>query len=177
MSSPNHKRQKIDTTYELLYHPVIPGRGELIRLVFEAAGVPYTDVANSKEDGYSNVVRPLCCDQTSISSDANPPIFSPPALRVSSADMPKNLIISQTANILSYLGQKLDFAGEGDEMYHVAQVALTAIDLIDEVHDTHHPIAVMKTYEGETGPQILQCSVSDKCPSRRSEARGLAQGD
>jgi glutathione S-transferase len=37
--------------YELLYWPGIPGRGEFIRLAFEAAGVPYTDVANSDKDG------------------------------------------------------------------------------------------------------------------------------
>ena len=37
--------------YELLYWPGIPGRGEFIRLAFEAAGVSYKDVANESEDG------------------------------------------------------------------------------------------------------------------------------
>jgi glutathione S-transferase len=44
-SSKNHPR------YELLYHPGIPGRGEFIRLCFEATGVPYTDLANENKDG------------------------------------------------------------------------------------------------------------------------------
>jgi glutathione S-transferase len=37
--------------YEVLYWPGIPGRGEFIRLAFEAAGVSYKDVANESEDG------------------------------------------------------------------------------------------------------------------------------
>ena len=58
------KRQRIDPHYELLYHPVVPGRGEYIRLVLEAAGVPYTDPANEKKDGYDIVLA--ACDQDSI---------------------------------------------------------------------------------------------------------------
>lgn len=37
--------------YELIYLPGLPGRGEFIRLAFEAAGVSYKDPANESEDG------------------------------------------------------------------------------------------------------------------------------
>jgi glutathione S-transferase len=73
-SSKNHPR------YELLYHPGIPGRGEFIRLCFEATGVPYTDLANENKDGYKTV-QEICMNPNSLSSaDGNPPVFSPPAL-------------------------------------------------------------------------------------------------
>jgi hypothetical protein len=46
-----NKKARTHPPYELLYWPGIPGRGEFIRLAFEAAGVPYKDVANESEDG------------------------------------------------------------------------------------------------------------------------------
>lgn len=45
------KKARTQPPYELLYWPGIPGRGEFIRLAFEAAGVSYKDVANESEDG------------------------------------------------------------------------------------------------------------------------------
>lgn len=139
------------TQYELLYHPGIPGRGEFIRLCFEATKVPYTDLAASDPEGGYKTVQEICMNPTSLSSaNNNPPVFSPPALRISGAG--KNgqpLIISQTPNILIYLGGRLGLAPEDDEAgkHHVYQLALTALDLNNEVHDTHHPLAVMKYYE------------------------------
>jgi glutathione S-transferase len=46
-----NKKARTQPPYELLYWPGIPGRGEFIRLAFEAAGVSYKDVANESEDG------------------------------------------------------------------------------------------------------------------------------
>ena len=59
------------------------------------------------------------------------------------------MIISQTPNILIYLGGRLGLVPEDDEAgkHHVYQLALTALDLNNEVHDTHHPLAVGKYYE------------------------------
>lgn len=51
MATDNKSRSQ--PLYELLYHPGIPGRGEFIRLVLEATGVPYKDVSNESEDGTS----------------------------------------------------------------------------------------------------------------------------
>jgi len=136
--------------YELLYHPGIPGRGEFVRLCFEATGVSYTDLAVEKNDGYKTV-QEICMNPSSLeSADGNPPIFSPPALRIPGAGKTgKPLIISQTPNILIYLGGRLGLVPEDDEAgkHHVYQLVLTALDLNNEVHDTHHPLAVAKYYE------------------------------
>ncbi|USW47352.1 Putative glutathione S-transferase, Thioredoxin-like superfamily, glutathione Transferase family [Septoria linicola] len=144
------KKQRTQPTYELLYHPGIPGRGEFIRLAFEAKGVPYYDIANEdQQNGYAEVQK-ICIGQTA-GVDGNPPVFSPPALRVQGAGKDgQSLIISQTPNILWYLGDKLGLTGTNEaEKYYVQQLALTALDLNNEVHDTHHPIAVAKYYEDQ----------------------------
>lgn len=157
MAEPSPKKPRTHPHYELLYHPTIPGRGEFIRLAFEAARVPYTDLANdpSTPDGYTTVQQ-ICMTTTATeSADGNPPVFSPPALRISGHGKGKegSLVIAQTPNILFYLGDKLglvpEAAGVDEEVaeagrWHVQQVALTALDLNNEVHDTHHPIAVAK---------------------------------
>jgi len=144
------KKLRTHPQYELLYHPGIPGRGEFIRLCFEATGVPYTDVAAEKKDGYTTV-QEICMNSDSLeSADNNPPVFSPPALQIPGAGKNgKPLTISQTPNILIYLAERLGLVPEDDEAgtYHVYQIALTALDLNNEVHDTHHPLAVMKYYE------------------------------
>jgi len=36
--------------YELYYWPILPGRGEFVRLVLEEAAVPYVDVARLPEE-------------------------------------------------------------------------------------------------------------------------------
>ena len=36
--------------YELYYWPILPGRGEFVRLVLEEAAAPYVDVARLPED-------------------------------------------------------------------------------------------------------------------------------
>ena len=145
MAQPSSKKQRTQPQYELLYHPGIPGRGEHIRLLFEAAGVPYTDVANESKNGYSTVQK-ICMNKGTESSDGNPPVFCPPALRVPGAGKEGGaLVISQTPNVLAYLGERTGMAGPEDDenaKYWVSQVALTALDLNNEVHDTHHPIAV-----------------------------------
>lgn len=118
--------------------------------MFEATKTPYTDVANEdSKDGYAEVQR-VCMNGDSLESDeGNPPVFSPPALRVKHDGRAKPLIISQTPNILIYLGDKLGLVGEGDDKFWIQQLALTALDLNNEVHDTHHPIAVMQYYKDQ----------------------------
>lgn len=170
--------------YELLYHPGIPGRGEFIRLALESQKIPYTDIANpsssssAHENGYATVQR-ICMNPHALESEAgNPPVFSPPGLRVCFASTGgqgregeegnrKTLVISQTPNILIYLGEKIpglvggevkgkgkgkgDGEGEDDEeeerekkKFWIQQLMMTALDLNNEVHDTHHPIAGKK---------------------------------
>jgi len=137
-------------SYILLYHPGIPGRGEYVRLAFEAAGVPYSDPANESKAG-SKAVYSACDPKSTGDADGNPPPFCPPMLKVPGAGKGgKTLLISQTPNILLYLGPQLGLAGddEVDKLY-VNELALTALDLSNETHNTHHPIAVMKYYEDQ----------------------------
>jgi glutathione S-transferase len=149
MSEPTSKRQKTQPVYTLLYHGGIPGRGEFIRLAFESRGMPYIDAGNGTPDQQKSVYAP--CSPTSLGIDGNPPGFSPPMLRVEGAGKNgKDLIISQTSNILLYIGPELDLVGEDEvDKFHVNQLTLTALDLNNETHDTHHPIANMKYYEDQ----------------------------
>lgn len=163
MSASETKRQRIEAEYELLYHPSIPGRGEFIRLMFEAAGVNYTDPANENPpdesglNGYA-VVQAVCSPDSTSDEDSNPPAFAPPVLRHRGAGKSGNtLTIHQTPSIMIYLGSQLRLAGEDEaETCWVNQVMFTALDLNNETHDTHHPLAVMKYYEGRHSRSALR---------------------
>jgi glutathione S-transferase len=146
----SNKKQRTHPQYELLYWPGIPGRGEYVRLAFEASGVPYTDVGNESTDGGKAVVSACCSKDSTGDDDGNPPSFAPPGLRVAGEGKGgKMLFISQTPNILLYLGPKLGLAGEDEQdALYVNELTLTALDMCNEAHDTHHPIAVMDYYEG-----------------------------
>ena len=90
-------------------------------------------------------------DPSSSGSDGNPPSFAPPILRIPGEGANGNpLTIYQTPSILSYIGPKLGLAGtnEAEESWILSH-ALTALDLNNETHDTHHPIAVAKYYEDQ----------------------------
>ena len=148
MSAPAPKRQRTssppsDPIYELFYWPGIPGRGEHVRLCFEESGTPYKDVCNVEENGIQQLYA--LNSEKSIGDTINPPVAAPPALRYG------DLIVSQTPNIVLYLGPKLGLAGPEDDknaIYHVNQLSLTALDgLSNEPHDTHHPIATGWNYE------------------------------
>jgi glutathione S-transferase len=127
--------------YELFYWPGIQGRGEFVRLAFEDAGAPYDDVARRPEregGGVAAIARLLEGDGRSLAP------FGPPALRHG------KLVIGQTAAILQYLGPRLGLVPASEERRiraHVIQ--LTVADLVAEVHDTHHPIAVSEYYEDQ----------------------------
>lgn len=132
--------------YELYYWPGLQGRGEFVRLVLEEAGADYVDVARqpvAEGGGAQAVVRML--------KAASPvPSFAPPLLKWG------DLVISQTANICAWLGQRHGLAPEDEAgRLHALQLQLTLADLVAEAHDTHHPIAVGLYYE-EQKPQAHQ---------------------
>jgi glutathione S-transferase len=126
--------------YELYYWPTIQGRGEFVRLALEEAGAEYVDVARStKKDGGVRAMMQL------LDGDEVPcPPFAPPFLRAG------DLVIGQTANILQFLGTRhgLAPADEAGRLW-THQLQLTIADLVDEVHDTHHPIASSLYYEDQ----------------------------
>ena len=123
--------------YELYYWPSIQGRGEFVRLALEEAGAAYTDVARSGS-GTSAMMRLL------DGAKVDRPSFAPPFLKAG------KLLIGQTANILLYLGARhgLAPAAEAGRLW-AHQLQLTVADLVQEVHDTHHPIASSLYYEDQ----------------------------
>ena len=125
-------------TYELHYWPTIQGRGEFVRLALEEAGADYVDVARQpkKHGGLPTMFEFLDGDTVE-----HPP-FAPPFLKAGA------LLIGQTANILAFLGARhgLAPADEAGRLW-TNQLQLTLADFLQEVHDTHHPIASGLYYE------------------------------
>jgi glutathione S-transferase len=124
-------------TYELYYWPTIQGRGEFVRLALEAAGADYVDVGR-RPGGVAAMQRLM--DEAGA---AHPP-FAPPFLK------DDDVLIAQTANILLFLGRRHGLAPreEAGRLW-AHQLQLTIADVVDEAHDTHHPIASSLYYEDQ----------------------------
>ena len=106
--------------YKLYYWPEIQGRGEFIRLALEFADADYVDVLRVSKK---------------FSFPAHPAPFALPCL------VAGKLVISQTANVLQYLGPHLGLAPKDEAGRLLAhQLQLTIADWLTEVHDSHHPI-------------------------------------
>lgn len=113
-------------TYQLFYWPTIQGRGEFVRLALEEAAAPYTDVARDDMATFLELLEG--------EGVARPP-FAPPFLKAGKR------LIGQTANILLFLGGRHGLAPAGDAgRLWTHQLQLTLADLVDEAHDTHHPL-------------------------------------
>jgi glutathione S-transferase len=123
--------------YELYYWPSIQGRGEFVRLALENAGAEYVDVAREPK-GMAAMMRMMESRAEKV------PPFAPPFLKAG------KLVLGQTANILFYLGPRLDLAprSEADRL-RAHQLQLTIADWVAEAHDTHHPIAGSLYYEDQ----------------------------
>jgi glutathione S-transferase len=129
--------QKRGVSIELYYWPGIQGRGEFVRLFLEDAGAAYVDVARDREDGLMVMMRLLEGEE----SGALP--LAPPFVKVGKT------IVSQTANILAFLAPRLGLVADDALRAEASQIQLTIADFVDEVHDTHHPIAGSLYYEDQ----------------------------
>jgi glutathione S-transferase len=126
--------------YELYYWPSIPGRGEFVRLALEEAGADYVDVARGSGKGLG---VPALMEVLQSQGIEHPP-FAPPFLKAG------KLLIAQTANILLYLGEKEGLApASAAGRLWANQLQLTIADVVDETHDTHHPISNGLYYEDQ----------------------------
>ncbi|KAI5795078.1 glutathione S-transferase [Geopyxis carbonaria] len=126
-----------DTKYQLIYWPGLPGRGEYIRLVLEEAGASYSDTPSGAPEVLSYI-------DPAFSDPPNPPPFAPPILKHGSTTL------YQTPNILAYLGAQLKLVPSTPAgPYHVAELALVALDLSDETHNTHHPVGAGLYYDDQ----------------------------
>jgi glutathione S-transferase len=127
--------------YRLYYWPHIQGRGEFVRLALEEAGADYVDVARQPESEGGG--RPAVQRMLDKAPDGRTP-FAPPILEADGR------LISQTANILHFLGPRLGLAPEDEAgRLWAHQLQLTIADLVLEAHDTHHPIAKSLYYEDQ----------------------------
>ncbi len=125
--------------YQLYYWPTIQGRGEFIRLALEQAGADYVDVA--RRSARSGMGLPALMHFLEDEAVVRPP-FAPPYLKAG------ELLIGQTANILLFLGPRLQLVPEDEASRLWAhQLQLTIADLVTEIHDSHHPIASGLYYE------------------------------
>lgn len=125
------------TPYQLFYWPGLQGRGEFVRLALEEAGVPYVDVARQR-GGMPKMMGALDGEQYEH------PAFAPPVLQAG------ELLIGQTANILMYLGARHKLAPRSEQgRLWANQLQLTIADIVNEAHDTHHPISTNLYYEDQ----------------------------
>ncbi len=123
--------------YELYYWPTIQGRGEFVRLALEEAGADYTDIA--RRAGKRGV--PALMKALENKRSTRPP-YAPPFLKAG------KLVIAQTALILFYLGPRLKLAprDEAGRLW-AHQLQLTIADMVEHIHDTHHPVSGWLYYE------------------------------
>lgn len=123
--------------YKLWYWPTIQGRGEFIRLALEAGEVPYQDCA--RDQG----VEAMLDDMETRQETGRGP-FAPPYLAIDGTG------IAQVANILMFLGERHDLAPSGmADRYWLHQLQLTIADVVAEVHNVHHPVAMMDYYDDQ----------------------------
>jgi glutathione S-transferase len=119
--------------YELHYWPSVQGRGEFVRLALEEAGADYVDVARlpESEGGGERALARYFAARERVH-----PSFAPPFLCAG------RISIGQTANILLFLGPRLGLVPKAEAArLWIHQIQLTAADLVEEVHGTHHPVA------------------------------------
>lgn len=126
--------------YELFYWPSIQGRGEFVRLALEAAEADYIDVARERGRGLGMNSMLRMMETRNLSR----PPFAPPFLRAGKQ------VIAQTANILQFLGPRIGLVPKAEATRLWAhQLQLTVEDLVIDIHDTHHPIAMSLYYEDQ----------------------------
>ncbi len=125
--------------YQLYYWPTIQGRGEFVRLALEQAGARYIDVGRlpQRQGGGEPAIGRVLDGEVL----ARPP-FAVPCLKAG------RRLIGQTANILLFLGGRLDLAPRdaGGKLW-THQLQLTIADFLVEIHDTHHPLGGDLYYE------------------------------
>jgi glutathione S-transferase len=128
-------------SYDLYYWPMIPGRGEFVRLVLEEARAPYRDVARLPE-AEGGGIEPLMAFMRG--ERAGQPAYAPPIL------VRGDLVLAQSAAICAFLGECHGLAPEDPAArMQVLQLQLTVADVVDEAHNTHHPISVELYYEDQ----------------------------
>lgn len=161
-----------ESPYELFYWPTIQGRGEFIRLALEEAGAEYVDVARQPKETGGGVPRLM---QLLHDGEGSVLPFAPPLLKSGS------LLLSQTCVILAYLGPRHGLCPDSEAGRLATQaLQLTISDLVNEVHDTHHPVSTQLYYEDQKpeAARRARALVEHRLPKfLRYFERVLEQGD
>ena len=133
-------------SYDLYYWPEIQGRGEFVRLVLEAAGADYRDMARLDVSGGGT--EGMFAMMEKGVGGAKP--LAPPFI------VDGDILVSQAAIAAAYLGEKLGLAPEDEPGRLFARaVAATTADFVAEAHDTHHPVGTSLYYEDQK-PEALR---------------------
>lgn len=144
--------------YKLYYWPMLPGRGEFVRLVLEEAGADYVDVARLPEDeggGFAPLLAFVKGDPP------GQPGYAPPIL------VDGEMVLAQSAAICAYIAERHGLAPDDEQGRKQAlQLQLTVGDVSDEAHDTHHPISVALYYEDQkdAAQQAAQKFIDERMP-------------
>ncbi len=144
--------------YQLYCWPFLQGRGEFVRLVLEEAGVPYLDVARLPPEAGGGVERIL---EVRRGEQGGLLPYAPPFLRLGSH------VIGQTSVICDLLARRFGLAPEEEAGRAAAlQLQLTIMDVVGEVHDTHHPVSVGKYFEDQMAEAVVAARefVTDRLP-------------
>lgn len=142
--------------YRLYYWPMLQGRGEFVRLVLEEAGAAYVDVARLPEADGGGVAA---LERVRAGGLPGPLPYAPPVLQHG------RRVVAQTAVICDYLGTRHGLVPDDEDgRLAVRQHLLTVLDVVDEAHDTHHPVAVTRTFEEqrEAAIEAAQVFVSER---------------
>uniref|UniRef100_A0A7S3D2J3 Glutathione S-transferase n=1 Tax=Palpitomonas bilix TaxID=652834 RepID=A0A7S3D2J3_9EUKA len=123
--------------WELLYWPSMVGRGEMVKLIFEDQGVPYSLPMQQAEP-----TTPPALVKFLLGQDGTlPHVLAPPILRRG------DFIMYQAPAILRYLGKELGLLPDSPEDQVYADCLMeTVADLIAEGHDAWHPIERSKGF-------------------------------
>ncbi|MGF1528236.1 MAG: glutathione S-transferase [Candidatus Competibacterales bacterium] len=142
-----------DWEYRLIYWPDLPGRGEFVRLILEAAQVPYLDVA--RRDGIDALFQALEGGQSGLRP------LAPPILRHGQRTL------AQLGHIALYLARRHALVPDDEEAQLAAnQLYLTLVDCLDEVHNAHHPLGKKFYFEEqrEAAKQATRAFLAERLP-------------
>ena len=140
----------MSATYELIYWPTLQGRGELVRLVLEDAGLPYDDVAR-RPDAEGGGFGAVVAARGGALKGQLP--FAPPILRDGA------LVLAQTSAICDYLAATNGLLPDDEGLRaQTLQLHLTLMDVMSEAHETHHPVSTALTYEDQREAALLRAA-------------------
>lgn len=160
-----------DAPYALYYWPSLPGRGEFVRLVLEQAGVEYDDVARRPKEeggGADAIMRQLEAESPGLRPLA-PPVLVHGQRRL--AQMPL---------ICAYLAARHKLVPDDEGARTEAlQLQLTIADLVNEAHDTHHPVGKGEYYEDQKAEarRAAELFVTQRMPKFMRYFEGVLQAN